>query len=53
MEYGQILFLLKNKGGYRDLAWTFPDLRDGRYNEFFLQVRAEFKVEKSLISNIS
>lgn len=47
------LVLLKNKGGYRDLAWTFPDLRDGRYNDFFLKVRAEFKEEKSLSSNIS
>jgi len=47
------LVLLKNKGGYGDLAWTFPDLRDGRYNDFFLQVRAEFKEEKSLSSNIS
>ncbi|HHZ77852.1 MAG TPA: DUF4416 domain-containing protein, partial [Candidatus Lambdaproteobacteria bacterium] len=32
-------------GSYRDLAWTFPDLRDGRYNDFFLQVRAELKAE--------
>jgi hypothetical protein len=47
------LVLLKNKGGYRDLAWTFPDLRDGRYNDFFLKVRAEFKEEISLSSNIS
>ena len=47
------LVLLKDKGGYRDLPWTFPDLRDGRYNDFFLQVRAEFKAEKSLSSNIS
>ena len=31
-----------------DLVWTFPDLRDGRYNNFFLQVRAEFKTEISL-----
>jgi len=47
------LVLLKNKEGYQDLAWTFPDLLDGRYNDFFLQVRAEFKAEKSLSSNIS
>ena len=39
------LILLKDKGSYRDLAWTFPDLRDGRYNDFFLQVRAELKAE--------
>jgi len=45
--------LLKNKGGYGDLEWTIPDLRDGRYNDFFLKVRAEFKEEKSLSSNIS
>ena len=42
------LVLLKDKGGYRDLPWTFPDLRDGRYNDFFLHVRAEFKAEISL-----
>ena len=47
------LVLLKDKGGYRDLAWTFPDLRDGRYNDFFLQVRSEFKFENSFSTNIS
>ena len=47
------LVLLKDKAGYRNLPWTFPDLRDGSYNDFFLQVHAEFKAEKSLSSNIS
>lgn len=42
------LVLLKDKGGYRDLPWTFPDLRNGRYNDFFMQVRAELKAEKNL-----
>ena len=42
------LVLLKDKQGYRDLPWTFSDLRDGRYNDFFLQVRSEFKAEISL-----
>jgi len=46
------LILLKDKGGYRDLEWTFPDLRDGRYNNFFLKVRSEFKFENSLSTNI-
>ena len=47
------LVLLKKKGGYGVLAWTFPDLRDGRYNDFFLKVRSEFKEEKFLSLNIS
>ena len=42
------LVLLKDKGGYRNFHWTFPDIRIGRYDEFFLQLRAEFKKEKSL-----
>ncbi|MBC8259124.1 MAG: DUF4416 family protein [SAR324 cluster bacterium] len=42
------LVLLKAKGGYQNLAWTFPDLRDGRYNDFFLAVRSDFKTEKLL-----
>ncbi len=42
------LVLLKDKGGYRDLPWTFPDLRNGRFNDFFMQVRAELKAEKNL-----
>ena len=41
------LILLKDKGGYRNFPWTFPDIRTGHYNEFFLQIRAEFKKEKS------
>ena len=41
------LILLKDKGGYKNFPWTFPDIRTGRYNDFFLQIRAEFKKEKS------
>ena len=41
------LVLLKDKGGYRNLPWTFPDIRTGRYDDFFLQIREEFKKEKS------
>ena len=40
------LVLLKVKGGYQNLPWTFPDLRDGKYNDFFLQVLEKFKKEK-------
>ena len=40
------LILLKRKGGYVDLPWTFPDIRKGYYNEFFLQVLEKFKEEK-------
>ncbi len=42
------LVLLKDKGGYRNFPWTFPDIKNGRYDDFFLQLRAEFKKEKSL-----
>ena len=41
------LVLLKDKGGYRNFPWTFPDIRTGRYDDSFLQLRAEFKKEKS------
>ena len=41
------LVLLKDKGGYRNFPWTFPDIRTGRYDDFFLQLRTEFKKEKS------
>ena len=41
------LVLLKDKGGYRSLPWTFPDIRTGCYDDFFLQLRAEYKKEKS------
>ena len=43
------LVLLKDKGGYRNLPWTFPDIRTGCYDEYFFHVRSEFKKEKSLI----
>ena len=42
------LVLLKDRRGYRNFTWTFPDIRTGRYNDFFLQLRTEFKKEKSL-----
>ena len=42
------LVLLKDKGGYRNFPWTFPDIRTGRYDDFILQIRAEFKKEISL-----
>ncbi|RZO40034.1 MAG: DUF4416 family protein, partial [Proteobacteria bacterium] len=42
------LVLLKDKGGFRELAWTFADLKDGCYNDFFMQVRAEYKAEIKL-----
>ena len=42
------LILLKDKGGYKNFPWTFPDISTGRYDDFFLKIRAEFKREKSL-----
>ncbi len=39
------LVLMKSKGGYREMDWTFPDLRGARYDDFFLKVRADFKIE--------
>ena len=42
------LILLKDKGGYRNFPWTFPDISTGRYDDLFLKIRAEFKREKSL-----
>ena len=42
------LVLLKDKVAYRFFPWTFPDIRTGCYDDFFLQLRAEFKKEKSL-----
>ena len=41
------LVLLKDKGGYRNFPWTFPDIRIGRYDDYFSQLRAEFKKEKT------
>ena len=43
------LVLVKDKGGYRNLEWTFPDIRTGHYNDFFLQIRKEFKKDKSSV----
>ena len=42
------LVLLKDKGGYRNFPWTFPDIRTGHYDDFFLLLRNEFKKERSL-----
>ena len=42
------LVLLKDKGGYRNFPWTFPDIRTGCYDDFFLLLRNEFKKERSL-----
>ena len=39
------LALLKNKNGFQNLPWTFPDIREGRYHNFFLQALKEFKEE--------
>ena len=41
------LVLLKEKRGYRSFPWTFPDIRIGCYDDFFLQLHAELKKEKS------
>ena len=46
------LVLLKNKGGYCKLDWTFPDLRDGCYNDFFLQVRKHLKAEINSLQKV-
>ena len=43
------LVLLKVKGGFQNLPWTFPDIREGRYKSFFLQTIKEFKEESLLI----
>ena len=42
------LVLLKKKNGFQNLPWTFPDIREGRYQNFFLQVFKEFKEENIL-----
>lgn len=42
------MVLMKNKGSYENFAWTFPDLRTHKYDEWFLQVRSDFK--KDLLS---
>ena len=43
------LVLLKVKNGFKNLPWTFPDIREGRYHNFFLQVLKEFKEENLLV----
>ena len=42
------LVLLKEKHGFRNLPWTFPDFREGLYQKFFLEVVEEFKKENIL-----
>jgi len=42
------LILLRKKGEYQELPWTFPDIRQGRYNRFFQQVLKQLKEEKKL-----
>ncbi len=37
------MVLFKKKGGYQHFAWTFPDLRGHKYDDWFLQVRGDFK----------
>ncbi|MBF0278928.1 MAG: DUF4416 family protein [SAR324 cluster bacterium] len=39
------MVLFKKKGEYQAFAWTFPDLRGHKYDDWFLQVRADFKKE--------
>ena len=41
------LVLLKDKSGFRKFNWTFPDQKQGYYNDFFLQVREKYKLEIS------
>lgn len=36
--YAHLEFLFERRGA-RFLPWTYPDFRDGRYNDFFLDVR--------------
>ncbi len=36
------LELLFGRGCVRYLEWTYPDFRDGRYDAFFLQTRADY-----------
>ena len=37
------LVLQKTKGGYASFPWTFPDLKTGQYDDFLLEVRADYK----------
>lgn len=39
------MVLMKKKGGYESFPWTFPDLRSHQYDEWFLNVRTDFKKE--------
>ena len=40
------LVLIKQKNGFQYFPWTFPDIREGRYNNFFLEAIKEFKEER-------
>ncbi|MGK5090960.1 DUF4416 family protein [Deltaproteobacteria bacterium TL4] len=39
------LVLMKAKGGYDTFRWTFPDLKNHQYDDFFMNVRADYKKE--------
>ena len=47
------LVLLKDKSGFRKFNWTFPDLKKGYYDDFFLQVREKYKAEILLKKKLS
>jgi hypothetical protein len=42
--YAHLEFLFEKKGT-RFLPWTYPDFRDGRYNDFFLKVRKAYAAQ--------
>ena len=44
--------LLKNKGGYEKLRGTFPDLKTGQYDPFFLGVRRDLKMEFQSLTDL-
>ena len=46
------LNLLRKSGSYRSLPWTFPDLCDGRYQQFFENSRDAFKHELRMLNQI-
>ena len=46
------LNMLRKSGSYQSLPWTFPDLRDGRYQEFFEKARDAFKHELRMLKRI-
>ena len=46
------LNMLRKSGSFQSLPWTFPDLRDGRYQEFFEKARDTFKHELRMLKRI-